>query len=127
MSPIPENLLVELRSEMADVRSLLIEALGDFTVYQEGLLRLHEREKKIARFYRVAFITVTIALALFIGFGTAQMVSTRRVVGQTKNLGVQNNLLLEEIDCVVAVAAEVPPKDQPAAYGKCLQPKKGKP
>lgn len=141
MNPIPENLLMELRAEMADVRSLLIEALGDFTIYQEGLLKLHEREKRIAKFYRSAFISATVVLALFIGFGSAQLLSTGHVVHQTKDLagqtkdlaeqikGIQtsNRSLLEEVDCVVRAAAFVPAKDLPAAYAKCVQPRKGTP
>lgn len=132
MSPLPENLLVELRAELADVRSLLIEALGDFTIYQEGLLKLQEREKKVAIFYRRAFVSAAIVLALVFGFGSAQLLSTNRNVRETKNIaeeiqGVQdgNKLLLEEVDCTVRAAATIAPKDLPAAYLKCLQPKKG--
>jgi hypothetical protein len=121
--PIPENLLIELRAELADVRGLLIEALADFTLYQEGLLKLHEREQTIARFYRKAFIGVTIVLALFIGFGTSQIISTKHIARQGRQVSDQNNQLLREVDCVVRASATLVPgsKEQSAAFLKCVQ------
>lgn len=110
--PISNNLLLELRTEISELRAVLLEALADFALYQEGLLRLHQEQLKAIGFHRKRTMAVGLVILVIVLFGTAQAFSSRRI-------SAQNNKLLETIDCVVKVAAEVPQELQPAAYGEC--------